>query len=72
MYTAPEGGTVTLRCKVDSSPEPNMVFYRDPAQRQAVIDGGNYVITLSSGRKVRREVGAQVAVCQVRSLELRS
>ena len=54
-YTAAEGGSVTLRCKVDASPEPQMVFFRDPSQRQAVIDGGNYVITFSSGRKVRGE-----------------
>ncbi|XP_043210323.1 Ig-like and fibronectin type-III domain-containing protein 1, partial [Amphibalanus amphitrite] len=49
-YVAKEGSSVTLRCKVDASPEPQMVFFRDPSQRQAVIDGGNYVITLSSGQ----------------------
>ncbi|XP_037084356.1 Ig-like and fibronectin type-III domain-containing protein 1 [Pollicipes pollicipes] len=51
-FTAPEGSSVTLRCRVDASPEPQMVFWRQPAaKREVVIDGGNFEVITQRGRK---------------------
>ncbi|XP_037079709.1 Ig-like and fibronectin type-III domain-containing protein 1 isoform X2 [Pollicipes pollicipes] len=44
-YNRSLGSSVTLRCRVDASPEPTLVFRRDSFVRSVIVNGGNYSIS---------------------------
>lgn len=44
------GDSVTLECKVEATPEPKMIFWRNHEDRTPVIQGGKYDIQITKAR----------------------
>ena len=44
------GDSVTLQCRVEATPEPKMIFWRNHEERTPVIQGGKYDISIDKAR----------------------
>ncbi|KAF7279649.1 hypothetical protein GWI33_006881 [Rhynchophorus ferrugineus] len=44
------GDSVTLECKVEATPEPKMIFWRNHEERAPVIQGGKYDIEITKAK----------------------
>lgn len=44
------GDSVTLECKVEATPEPKMIFWKNHEDRTPVIQGGKYDIQITKAR----------------------
>ncbi|KAK9885477.1 hypothetical protein WA026_010969 [Henosepilachna vigintioctopunctata] len=64
------GDSVTLVCKVDSQPEPKMIFWRNHEERSPVIQGGKYDITTEKVREEDDKYIMQLTIKQIQMMDV--